>query len=168
MSIEFLPDLDDLDRSNATELVQPEKLATVDYEYIQDQLRKCREKIEKSDHDGAVTNARTLIETTCLYILEASGVAKKYNGKLSPLYGETSKMLGMDASQLDDENLKKIISGAVNIVDGMAGLRNAYSDAHGIAPGKRFRLDKRHTVLVVNLAKSISEFLYSSWRDRTT
>ena len=158
--IEFFPDVDLISDS---ELVEPEKLEKVSYDFIQDQIRKCREKVESGDHDGAVTNSRTLIEATCLFILEQVGNQYQYKGKLNQLYAEVSKILGMDAGQVDNDNLKKIISGAVNIVDGMGGLRNAYSDAHGLAPKRRYKLDRRHTVLVVNLAKSISEFLYSSW-----
>lgn len=153
----------DVEKMSDVDLVDPVKLRTINYDHIQDQIRKCREKIDKDDLDGAVTNARTLLESTCLFILEEAKVSFEHQGKLQQLYKETCKTLKMDSALYTEENLKKIITGAVSIVDGIAGLRNSYSDAHGIAPKERLRLSKRHVVLVTNLAKTISEFLYSSW-----
>lgn len=160
--VEFFPDVDLIPDSD---LIETDNLKTISFEYIQDQIRKCKEKIENIDYDGAITNARTLIETTCLYILEKHGVAFDYKGKIQDLHKETAKVLKMESNLYEDNNLKKIINGAITIVDGVGSLRNSYSDAHGIAPNKKYILERRHAVLVVNLSKTISEFLYSSWSE---
>jgi len=161
--IEFFPDVDLM---TGEEFVDANELNKLSFEYISDQLAKCKDKIGNEDYAGAVTNARTLIESTCLYILHELNIEYESKGNLTDMYKRVAKELKMEASLYNDENLKKIISGSISIIDGIAGLRNAYSDSHGSSPAKNYRIEKRHAVLIVNLAKTVSEFLVGSWQSK--
>jgi hypothetical protein len=55
------------------EPTQVKNLSQIDFEYIQEQIEKCDDKLSSGDYDGAITNARTLLENICLYILEQTG-----------------------------------------------------------------------------------------------
>lgn len=160
-SIEYYPNFE----LDATELVETKELYNVDFEHIQEQIRKCDSKIADKDYDGAITNARTLIESICLFILESKTKQKhNYDGNLPKLYKSITQVLKMSPGDYEDDNLKQILSGVFSIINGISGLRNTFSDAHGIAPSKKtYKIDERHTILVVNLAKIMSEYLFKSY-----
>jgi hypothetical protein len=153
----YYPDFDIDD----TELVEAKELDRVSFEYIHEQVRKCNSKIADKDFEGAVTNARTLIESICLFILESKTKQKhSYDGNLMKLYKSVSSLLKMSPGDYEDENLKQILSGVFSIINGVSGLRNTFSDSHGSAPSK---IDERHAILTVNLAKTITEYLFLSY-----
>jgi len=159
--IVYYPDFD----IEATELVETKELDRISFEYIHDQIRKCNSKIAEKDYDGAITNARTLIESICLFILESKNKQKHdYDGNLIKLYKSVASILKMSPGDYEDEHLKQILSGVFSIVNGVSGLRNTFSDAHGAAPSKKtYKIDERHAILTVNLAKSITEYLFLSY-----
>ncbi|MDR2580117.1 MAG: abortive infection family protein [Fibromonadaceae bacterium] len=160
-SIEYYPDFD----LDVTKLVETKELDRIDFEYIHEQKRKCDSKIADKDYNGAVTNARTLVETICLFILESKTKQKHDNdGNLIKLYKSTASLLKMLPSDYEDGDLKQILSGIFSIINGISGLRNTFSDAHGVAPSKKtYKIDERHAVLAVNLARTVSEYLFLSY-----
>lgn len=157
----YYPDFD----IEVSELVEAKELDRISFEYIHEQTRKCNSKIGDKDFEGAVTNARTLIESICLFILESKTKQKHdYDGNLLKLYKSVASLLKMSPGDYNDENLKQILSGVFSIINGVSGLRNAFSDSHGSAPSKMiYKIDERHAILTVNLAKTITEYLFLSY-----
>ena len=49
---------------------QVSRLNEIDFVYITEQVAKCDEKISSADFEGAITNARNLLESICKYILD--------------------------------------------------------------------------------------------------
>ena len=143
------------------------RIKDIDFEYIQDQLDKCDEKLSAGDYDGAITNARTLVENICLYILDTTETEYEHRGDLPKLYKQTAKVLNMDSKQHSEQMFKQILSGFVSIVNGLASIRNIHSDAHGKSSKSYYKPAKRHATFVVNSSKAIAEFLYSSYKDNT-
>jgi hypothetical protein len=162
-NIEFYvdPDLEPKDNT-----VVCNELREVDFEYIKEQIEKCEDKIEKHDYDGAITNARTLVESTCLFIKGESEVSYKFSGDLTKLYKEVSKLLEMDPALYQEDCFKQILSGITSIINGLSSLRNKMSDAHGKQKAKYYKPSERHAIFAVNVAKAISEFIYSSWKSK--
>lgn len=152
-------ELDEID------LVKSESLDNISFDYIKEQISKCENKIREQDYEGAITNARNLIESISLYIIEyLSNEEYTYDGNLMKLYKKVSNILNLNPSNHSDENLKQILSGLISQINGISGLRNNYSDAHGGSPSqKKYKIDDRHAVLAVNSAKTISEFLYNTY-----
>lgn len=163
-SITYYPDFD----IEATELVETKELDRITFGYIHEQIIKCNTKIGNKDFDGAITNARTLIESICLFILESKTKQKyDYDGNLIKLYKSVASTLKMAPRDYDDEYLKQILSGVFSIINGVSGLRNNFSDSHGAAPSKTtYKIDERHAILTVNLAKTISEYLFLSYENQ--
>lgn len=147
-------------------IVKEEKLKELKIDYISDQISKCERKITDKDFDGSITNARTLIESICIYIIESSGEQVKSKGNLIKLYKQVSDILNMDPSIHNEDFLKQITSGFFSIINGLADMRNKLSDAHGKSKKRSYKPSHRHAVLAVNSAKTISEYLYNSWVDR--
>ena len=73
--------------------------------------------------------------------------------------------LNIAPSQHTEETFKRILGGAVSVVEGIGSLRNKIGDAHG--HGKRaVRPSARHAQLAVNLAGTIATFIVETWNER--
>ena len=140
-------------------------LEEVDYVYIAEQVDKCDSKIASGDFEGAITNARNLIETVCKYVLDDLGIEYRDKEDLSGLYKSTAKALNMHPSQHVEDAFKKILSGCFNIVQGFATVRNALSDAHGKSSQRHYKPDERHAMFVVGTAKALADFICASFAE---
>ncbi|MEA5551979.1 abortive infection family protein [Anabaena cylindrica UHCC 0172] len=140
-----------------------EILTMVDSEHIKEAWQKALER-KSTDIDGAITIARTLLETVCKYILDKSGVTYDPGEDLPSLYRKTSKELTLAPSQHTEETLKRIFGGCQTIVEGLGTLRNRLSDAHGRSMNDA-KPAPRHAELAVNMAGSMAIFLIQTWEE---
>lgn len=118
-----------------------------------------------TDPEGAITAARTLLETVCKTICEDLDICLGDHPELAELYRETAKALNLAPEQHQERVFKQILGGCSGIVGGLAGLRNSLGDAHGRST-RAARPAPRHAQLAVNLAGSMSAFLIATWRAR--
>ena len=128
--------------------------------FIDEQLGKANDKIRDGDYDGAITNARSLLEAV-LTELEAewTGENEPYDGDLPKLYKRVQKALHLDPSRPDlEQPLKQVLSGLISIVNGVAGISNKMGDRHV----RTYKPEKRHAVLVVNATKTLASFLFET------
>lgn len=133
----------------------------LDMAFIREAWQKALDRIPDAP-DGAITAARTLVETVCKHILDELGEEYGENTDLPKLYGLVAKGLNLAPSQHAEEGFKKILGGAHSVVDGLANLRNRLGDAHG--QGKRLvRPLPRHAELAVNMAGSMASFLLATF-----
>lgn len=112
-----------------------------------------------TDPEGAITAARSLLESVCKTILEDRGAA--YDDRkddLPKLYGRVSKELRLAPSDHTEEQFKAILGGCTTVVNGLGSVRNRASDAHG-SGRKSYRPAARHAALAVNLAGAMALFL---------
>jgi hypothetical protein len=108
--------------------------------------------------DGAITTARTLLESTLKTILDDRGVEYKADADLPQLYKAAAKELNLSAGEHTEQAFKQILGGCNSVVVGLGSLRNKAGDAHG-AGRKRYKPAPRHATLAVNLAGSMALFL---------
>ena len=120
----------------------------------------------KTDSEGAITMARTLMEAVCKHILDDSEVEYERDKiELPDLYKLTSKELNIAPSQHTEEIFKQILGGVSSVVNGLGALRNRLGDAHG--KGKaQVRPAQRHAQLAVNLAGATALFLIETWQSK--
>ncbi len=122
-----------------------------------------------ADPEGAITAARTLLETVCKHILDDGvepGTLYGPSDDLPKLYAQASQLLNLAPSQHAEKAFKRILGGCSSVVEGLGSLRNNVGDAHG--QGKRpVRPAARHAALAVNLAGSMALFLIETWVART-
>jgi Abortive infection C-terminus len=118
----------------------------------------------KTDPEGAITMARTLMESVCKHILDSSSVVYERDKiELPDLYKLTSKELNIAPSQHTEDIFKQILGGVSSVVNGLGALRNRLGDAHG--KGKaQIRPAQRHAQLAVNLAGATALFLIETWQ----
>lgn len=113
-----------------------------------------------NDPAGAITAARTLLESVCKHLFEDDQGNPTYgpNDDLPKLYRAASERMNIAPTQHSEEAIKRILGGAANVVEGLGTLRNKIGDAH--APGRNpTRPAPRHAALAVNMAGSVALFL---------
>lgn len=112
--------------------------------------------------DGAITMARTLLESVCKHILDDAGADYNHKSELKVLYNQVAKLLELSPGQHADDDIRQILSGCHTVVEGVGALRNRMSDAHG--KGKRCaNPEPRHAALAINLAGAVATFLIETW-----
>ena len=115
----------------------------------------------EADPSGAITAARTLLESVCKHLLEDHEGHPDYgaNDDLPKLYRLTSERLNLAPSQHSEDAFKRILGSAASIVEALGTLRNKIGDAQASGGRKPIRAAPRHAALAVNLAGSKALFL---------
>lgn len=120
-----------------------------------------------TDPDGAITAARTLLESVCKHILDRVGVEYAESDDLPKLWRACAGSLNLAPGQHEERIFKTILGSCQAVVHSLGALRNKIGDAHG--SGRRaVRPKPRHAELAVNLAGSMASFLVSTWKERTS
>jgi hypothetical protein len=141
-------------------------IAKLDSEHVAAAWQKALNR-RSDDPEGAITAARTLVESICKHILDANGVGYDEKDDLPKLYGLTAEQLSLSPSQHSEQVFKQILCGCKSVIEGLGALRNKLSDAHGKRK-KAARPSARHAELAVNLAGSMATFIVSTWEARGT
>lgn len=131
------------------------------HEFIEEQLAKCDKKLREEDYDGAITNARSLVEAVLHEIeRQLNPDCQEYDGDLPKLFKRLQKHLRLDPSRTDiNDSLRQMLSGLVNIVAGLAPLRNKMGDAHV----RSHKPARHHAKLAVNSSKTLCDFVIDSY-----
>jgi hypothetical protein len=131
---------------------------------IQEAWQKALER-RATDAEGAITAARTLLESVCKHVLDSAGQPYDDTADLPKLYSQTAKQLNLSPSQHTEQLFKQILGGCQTVVEGLGALRNRHSDAHGKgASGSKPA--PRHAELAVNLSGTMATFLLQTWETK--
>jgi len=161
----FVPLLDHLEgkTSAPADTAISDALRSFDEDNVSSVWSRALERRE-SDPEGAITAARTLLETVCKHILDDRNI--KYHGnkiELHELYKLTATELNLSPSQHTQDIFKQILGGCSAVVNGLGTLRNRLGDAHGQGM-KPVRPAPRHAELAVNLSGSLALFLVATYQ----
>jgi hypothetical protein len=132
--------------------------------YVQETWHKALER-RATDPEGAITAARTLLESVCKHILDAASATYDDSADMPKLYSLTSKQLNLSPSQHTEQLFKQILGGCQTVVEGVSALRNRHSDAHGKGVSGT-KPAPRHAELAVNLSGTMATFLLQTWEAR--
>ena len=117
------------------------------------------------DPDGAITAARTLLESVCKHILNKEGIDYSRNSDLPTLYHLVAESLNLSPVQHTDKTLKRIIGSCQAVVSGIAFLRNQLGDAHATELDSEPAL-QQFGELAVNLSGTVALFLVKVWEQQ--
>lgn len=134
-----------------------------DEAHIHSQWQKAIER-KSIEPEGAITSARTLIESILKYILDEQKIDYNDSAELPELYKEVAKSLNLAPEQHQEQIFKQILGGASSVVTGLGALRNKLCDAHGKSK-IRVKPSDRHSELAVNLAGAIAMFLFRTFKE---
>lgn len=143
------------------QLIEPETIKEINHNFINQQIEKCQNKIQDEDYNGAITNARSLVEAIFIEIIERhEKLEVKNDGDIENLWKKVKKIMKLE---IDKETLPEfviqILSGLDTAIKGLAGLSNNAGDRHA----NKFNTRKHHAKLAVNLSMTIADFLIDSW-----
>lgn len=128
--------------------------------FILEQIDKCRKKFESNDYDGAITNARSMVEAVFEETLKKMGrEVPHHKGDINKLYREVKRALNLNPDNKDlGDTLKQILSGLNSIVSGISGMSNKMGDRHV----RRYKPERHHALLAINISHALCEFIISS------
>lgn len=129
--------------------------------YVGELEGKIDQRMAIADHEGAVTLARTLLESV-LVELEQRLIGQRQDHKrdLQGQFTIVRKLLRIDEERSDlDDNFKTMIRGLVQVVNGLAPLRNKMSDGHA----RERKPAGHHARFVANASKTAAYFLVESY-----
>ena len=142
-----------------------ETLISFDESGVHEAWQKALER-RRDDPEGAITAAKTLLETVCKHIIDEAG-GEYGQDDLPKLYATAAEALNLAPNQHSEAVFKAILGNCQSVVGNLAGIRNKLGDSHG--QGKRHvRPKPRHAELAVNLAGTMAMFLVASWQEQRT
>lgn len=152
--------------SGETKLVQPDTAVSFDDHFFREQIEKCERKIEQDDNNGAITNARSLVEAIFIEIIEShQGKEAKNDDDLNNLWKQLMTILRMEINNVKmPDTIIQILSGIDSTLKGLAGLSNNAKDRHA----HKFKTRRHNAKLAVNVALTISDFMLDSWNYQNT
>lgn len=159
---EFAPLLNFLETKTTSPL---EESIVFDEVHIHNQWQKALDR-KQTEPEGAITLARTLIESILKHILDEQKIEYNDAADLPELYKEVAKSLDLAPENHQEQIFKQILGGSSSIVSGLGALRNKLGDAHGKSK-KSIKPSERHSELAVNLAGTMAIFLFKTFKDKT-
>jgi Abortive infection C-terminus len=85
-----------------------------------------------SDSEGAITAARTLLESVCKHILDDAGIEYPDDADLPKLWSTSAEALNLAPHQHQEKLFKSILGNCQSVVNSLGALRNKIGDAHGL------------------------------------
>jgi Abortive infection C-terminus len=141
-----------------------EALEAFDPEHVHAAWQKALDR-RNDDPEGAITAARTLIETVCKHVLDDGGTPYADNADLPKLWALAAEELTLAPHQHQEPILKAILGNCQLVVNSLGTVRNRIGDAHG--QGRRpVKPKPRHAELAVNLAGAMAAFMVATWQEK--
>jgi hypothetical protein len=92
---------------------------------------RCPSRMEASaDPEGAITAAKTLLETACKHIIDEAGGSYGENDDLPKSYNTVAKRLNLAPGQHTEMVFKRVLGNRHFVVGDLASLRNRLGDSH--------------------------------------
>lgn len=149
--------------SPADSVISDSLIGKVDASYIQEAWTKSLERRE-TDPEGAITMARTLLESVCKFIMDQTAIKYEEKWELPQLYKGVQAALNLAPDNHTEEVFKQILGGCTSVIHGLGSVRNKLGDAHG-RNQRTIKPSKRHAQLAVNLAGAMADFLFATWEE---
>jgi abortive infection Abi-like protein len=164
----FRPLIDHLEADDRAPGVVPisESLERFDPKHVHAAWQKALDR-RSTDPEGAITAARTLLETVCKHILDDADAPYPSDADLPKLWALTAEQLNLAPHQHQEGIFKAILGNCQAVVNNLGAIRNRVDDAHG--QGRRpVKPKARHAELAVNLAGTMAAFLVETWEETTS
>lgn len=129
----------------------------VSQKFSGDQLIKCKEKIEKGDYYGAITNARSFIEAVIADIYKRiTGEEINIIGGLPDKYRQIKNLLKFAPEQQANKELKSLCGGMTATMHALDQISNEMGERHVPAS----KPEEYHARFYVGACQIIADFLY--------
>ncbi|MCX6867627.1 MAG: abortive infection family protein [Verrucomicrobia bacterium] len=118
-----------------------------------------------ADPAAGVTAACAILEALCKVYIHDEQLEMPSEQTIKPLWAEVQRHLGLSPASIEDNDLRRILSGLISIVDGLGAFRTHTGSVHG--RGRLpYRLQPRHARLVIHSAHTLVNFVIETWDSR--
>jgi hypothetical protein len=118
-----------------------------------------------TDPREACSAACNVLESLFKIMIHDEKLTKPAKQDMKNLLKSVAEYLNFDPKKIEDDDLRKILSGMNSVVDGIGALRTHASAAHGA--GKQiYKLEPRHARLAIHSAHTLATFVLESWDKR--
>ncbi|MCD8207392.1 MAG: abortive infection family protein [Bacteroidales bacterium] len=139
-------------------------IKTVNHDYIQSIYTRGLDDIDKANYDSALTKSRTLMEEAMCYAIEKKGVKPNGSGKIRALYDQFTENYMLHTNQGMSDRMDDFIKKAYDLMESVSVMRDIDGDSHGEGK-KRINLEKHQTLLYLNVAIALADFVLSVAKD---
>ena len=126
------------------------------------EFSRCMDNVE-TDPPAAITAACSILESLCKEYIEDKGLAMPPKQSIVHLWKIVSNHIGFEPSKVEDDDIRKILSGLTSVVNGIGSLRTHTGSAHGRGK-KSYRVQARHARLAVHASHTLVGFVLETWR----
>ena len=118
-----------------------------------------------SEPRESVSAACNILESIFKVYIADEELTKPQKQDLQNVWKVVRGDLGFDTKLVQDDDLKKVLSGILSIVDGIGAFRTHASSAHG--EGRvMYNLKPRHARLAIHSAHTIAMFVLETWDEK--
>lgn len=143
--------------------IETPKLDILSIPYVTGLRERCNNDFLSGNFDSVITKSRTMIEEILVQILESNNCSNIPRGDIIKQYNEVKNLFGMQQSKEYDARINNLLSGLERIVQSVAEMRNANSDAHGVG-SRRINIRECEARLVMNSSITFCEYILSDHR----
>ncbi|MDB5929775.1 MAG: hypothetical protein JWR60_1482 [Polaromonas sp.] len=144
---------------NLAELIRGRDMPAIHREF-----ERAMETVEAKPRE-AVSAASNILESVFKTYIQDNALEMPQKQDLQPVFKVVRSDLGLEPGNVEDTDLRNIISGLFQIVDGIGALRTHAGSAHSEGR-KGYRLESRHARLAVNAAHTVATFVLETWDKR--
>jgi hypothetical protein len=135
-----------------------------DFEAVNAEFDRALQSIDSNPRE-AVSAASNILEAACKTIIEDEQFDMPAKQDLKSVWNVVRKNFGFDPATVSDQDLQRILTGLLSIIEGIGALRTHASTAH--AQGRKpYKLEPRHARLAVHAAHTAALFVLETWEKR--
>ncbi|HAT6937293.1 TPA: ATP-dependent RNA helicase HrpA [Legionella pneumophila] len=131
---------------------------------IEEEFQRALTKIYTEPKE-AVSAACNILESVFKVYIQDEQLDLPSKQDLQGLWRVVVERLGFDPKSIEDDDLRKVLSGLFSIITGIGAFRTHASSAHG-AGRKIYRLKPRHARLAINSAHTLALFIIETWDEK--
>lgn len=148
-------------------IIETPSFNAISIPYVQGLKERCRDDFIAGNYDSVITKSRTMMEEILVKILEDNHVQDIPRGDMIKQYNQVKTIYGMQQSKEYDARINNLLNGLERIVQSIAEMRNANSDAHGVG-SRRINVYECEARLIMNSAITFCDYVVSVHDRRTS
>lgn len=163
-NLTYLTDWIISDGSSAPSRSLSELIKDRDIPSIESEFNRALENVNSEPRE-AVSAACNILESIFKVYIDDESLPLPQKQDLQGVWKVVRADLGFDTKLVQEDDLKKVLSGVLSIVDGIGAFRTHASSAHGEGR-KLYNIKPRHARLAINSAHTIALFVLETWDEK--
>lgn len=141
------------------ELIKGRDIPSIEAEFF-----RALKNVNSSPREAVSASCNILESIFKVYIAD-EGLPQPKKQDLQNVWKVVRADLGFETNRVEDNDLKKILSGILSVVDGIGAFRTHASSAHGQGR-KGYIIKPRHARLAIHSAHTLALFILETWDEK--